>query len=505
MTEEAAPESGSVQRERRTSRGRGAPTRTGVDWADPFARFARTHFLSVSGEALLALSLAGSLFFDVDPSSGRSRVMLGLLLTMAPFALVAPLVGPMIDRARGGHRWVIIATMALRCIVSVAMVPAMASGSLALFPLAFIMLVLGKTYQVSKAAAVPTVLPSDLELVEANSKLQLISGGASLVAGLPALLLLLLGPEYVAVLTALTFAVATISAATLERPSPTPADTHHGAGPGDEGGSRAVSASDLMGAVGLGSPVEGGEGPIAEGTGVLPVVASAGVSMALLRFVVGFTAFLLAFELRGGADALSMEEATARAVLRAYEPFSLEPVELPPVDGPPPTWYFGVVIAMSVAGGILGAAIAPRLRDRFNEEHMLVGACAVGMVAGVTAVVFPGLLGYALLAGGVAVAAATGKQSFDSIVQRHVVEDRRARVFAIYEARFQIVWVIGSLVPTAVHVPVVAGSVLVAVMATAAGAISFLGWDRVSAIAQSRSSRSGKSGTSGGSSSSGSD
>ena len=42
-----------------------------VDWDDPFARLALTHALGMSGEALLALSLAGSLFFKTDPAQGR--------------------------------------------------------------------------------------------------------------------------------------------------------------------------------------------------------------------------------------------------------------------------------------------------------------------------------------------------------------------------------------------------------------------------------------------------
>ncbi len=63
----------------------------------------------MAGDALLAMSLAGSLFFKVDPAAGREKVLLGLLLTMAPFAVVGPLIGPLLDRFRGGHRAVIVA------------------------------------------------------------------------------------------------------------------------------------------------------------------------------------------------------------------------------------------------------------------------------------------------------------------------------------------------------------------------------------------------------------
>ena len=47
---------------------------------------------------------------------------------------------------------------------------------LLLYPLVFVALVMQKTYAVSKCALVPLVVRSDEELVEANSKLGLISG-----------------------------------------------------------------------------------------------------------------------------------------------------------------------------------------------------------------------------------------------------------------------------------------------------------------------------------------
>ena len=120
------------------------------------------HLLSVSGETLVVLSLAGSFFFKVDPAQGREKVILGLLFTMAPFALVGPLIGPMIDRVKGGHRVVIQATMALRVVVAITMMIAVINDSLALFPEAFAMLVLAKTYQIAKAAVVPTTVAGDM-------------------------------------------------------------------------------------------------------------------------------------------------------------------------------------------------------------------------------------------------------------------------------------------------------------------------------------------------------
>ena len=41
-------------------------------------------------DALVAMALAGSLFFDLDPNEARWKVFLYLALTMAPLAIVAP-------------------------------------------------------------------------------------------------------------------------------------------------------------------------------------------------------------------------------------------------------------------------------------------------------------------------------------------------------------------------------------------------------------------------------
>ena len=52
---------------------------------------------SGAADALVAVSLAGSLFFSLSPEASRQQVLLYLVINMAPFALLAPLVGP-------GHR-----------------------------------------------------------------------------------------------------------------------------------------------------------------------------------------------------------------------------------------------------------------------------------------------------------------------------------------------------------------------------------------------------------------
>ena len=132
----------------------------------------------------MVVALADSFFFDVDPGAARGKVLLFLVISFAPFLVVAPLIGPVIDRIRGGRRFVVQAVAAARIVLQLLMIRF--SDDLALFPLVFAVLVLQKTYIVSKSALVPSVVRTESELVEANSKLGLIAGIAGVAAVVPA-------------------------------------------------------------------------------------------------------------------------------------------------------------------------------------------------------------------------------------------------------------------------------------------------------------------------------
>jgi len=152
-----------------------------------FRRLTITHAAMMGGDAAMLVALADSLFLSIDPSAARSRVLLFLVISFAPFLLVAPLIGPVIDRAAGGRRTVIQLIAGTRVVLALGIAASL--HSLRLFPLVFIALVLQKAYIVSKQALVPSVVRSDSELVEANSKLGVISGLTGFVAVIPAALL----------------------------------------------------------------------------------------------------------------------------------------------------------------------------------------------------------------------------------------------------------------------------------------------------------------------------
>jgi len=180
----------------------------------PLRRLAVVHGLNQAGEACFAVSLAGSLFFGVSVDAARPLIILYLLLTMAPFAVVLPMIGPVIDRLRGGQRGVILAALIGRA--GIFMLLTMHLERLAFYPEAFAALVLAKTYMISKAAIVPRVEGQSIALVRANSLLS-VAGGVGGAAGgaAAAALLALTDATWVLWLGAAVLVAAAIVAASL--------------------------------------------------------------------------------------------------------------------------------------------------------------------------------------------------------------------------------------------------------------------------------------------------
>ena len=138
-------------------------------WSPAFNRFAVASALSGAADAIVAVSLAGSLFFSLSPEASREQVLLYLVINMAPFALLAPLVGPAIDHFRLGHRWISAILFALRAACAAAL--AFTLLDLALYFFALALLVGAKAFGVVRQALVPELVDEPDQLVAANSRL----------------------------------------------------------------------------------------------------------------------------------------------------------------------------------------------------------------------------------------------------------------------------------------------------------------------------------------------
>lgn len=396
----------------------------------PFVRLARVHGLASGGDAIVAIALAGSLFF-IDPEAARSRVLLYLLLSVAPFVLVGPLIGPALDKARGGRQTMIVLINGLR-VVTAGLI-AFYLTSLVLFPIVFIHMVLGKSYAVAKAAVVPSTVQSDAELVEKNSRLAVLTAVSSVVAAIPAGLGQLIGGSQVTtMLAALAYFLAAVAATRLAMSE--------------------TAASD--------------SGRAVEITGNV-FLASSG--MAVMRGIVGFMTFLFAFKFGGRADELELA-GIGRAVGAGVRSAILD------IEGEGRSlWKLGVLGACTAGGSFIGSFLAPRLRERLAEGHLLLGGLSTTAIVALLATWVGGLSGAGVLAFVVGFSAATSKVAFDAIVQRDAVGANHGAAFARFESRFQVAWVIGALVPVIFPVGIRVGAFIMAVAAAFAAASYYFG------------------------------
>lgn len=422
---------GRPARPRRSGPAEPVSTEHGAFSVSPFVRLSRVHGLSAAGDAMIAVALAGSLFFSIDPSAARWRVGLYLGLTIAPFTLVSPLIGPALDRAAGGRRAMIIAINAMRVVVAVLMIGNL--DSLLLFPLAFAILVLQKGYAIAKAAIVPTTVKSHEELLEKNARLALLSGVAGFLGAAPAALVsLIVGPGGSVALAAVTFCVAFVASTRLPRVAVA-------SGPEGEHEKRELRS--------------GGIRLAASATGVL-------------RGIIGFFTFLVAFAYRGGTDDIDLSGTGSAIGARLHE--ELLDVDLGATGSS--ALRLGAVVAFTVLGTLAGSVLAPRLRDRVHEERLLLGGLAVIAATSFLGVWSGGLGGAMLVAASVGLGVSAGKLAFDSIVQRDAPDANHGRTFARFETRFQLFWVVGAIVPVVFKIPARVGFFM---LAAAAGVAAF--------------------------------
>jgi hypothetical protein len=390
----------------------------------PFGRLGTAHGLVTAADAMVTLALAGSLFFSLSVDAAKSKVLLYLVLSLAPFAIVAPLIGPWIDRFSGGRRWVIIGTCVLRAVLALFMAGQL--DSLLLFPLAFSLLVVSKTYSVARSSLVPEVVRGEAQLMTANSRLALIAGIAAIAGQIPALVVRFLGGEdWVLRLAAVAFlmcAVASFRIVTLESPAgSTRADKPHRGRATQDLPTEAIADDDTM---------------------LSPAVRVAVTVMAVMRGQVGLLLFLVLFSFRRDDVATG--------------------------------WYAAVAVA-AAAFTAVGAAISPKLRDRVREDVVLAATPIVGGIAALLCAVQSSPLMTAVLAAAIGLASSAGRVAFDAVLQRDVRAERRSAEFGRVETLFQLVWVAGALLPVAVDLPRWLGALVIAISSAAAVAIGVIG------------------------------
>ncbi|MFF2653965.1 MFS transporter [Streptomyces sp. NPDC058045] len=376
------------------------------------------HAVNGAGDVMITVALASTVFFSVPTDEARGRVALYLAITMAPFTLLAPVIGPLLDRVPHGRRAAMATAMLARAALALLLSGAVATGGLELYPAALGVLVASKAYGVVRSAVVPRLLPPAFSLVKANSRVTLgglLATGVAAPIGAGLHLLGVRGPLIGAFLifvagTVLSFQLPPkVDSAKGESRALLAADEDHirprpRPHPDDSGSTSRRSAG----------PFRPARAPKPGLRTVGPAVTHALAANAALRGLSGFLIFFLAFLLR-----------------------------VHPLAGQSAAVSLGMVGVAAGAGNALGTAVGAWLKARAPEVIIVTVVAVVAGIAVLAALFFSTALvaGLAAVAG---LAQALAKLSLDALIQRDVPEMVRTSAFARSETLLQMSWVVGG-------------------------------------------------------------
>lgn len=397
------------------------------------------HAVNGAGDVMITVALASTVFFSVPTDQARGRVALYLAVTMAPFILLAPVIGPLLDRLPHGRRAAMAGAMLARALLALTMSGAVATGGLELYPAALGVLVCSKAYGVVRSAVVPRLLPPRFSLVKANSRVTLAGllatgAAAPIGAGLQTI-----GPPWPLYGACAIFVGGTVLAFTL----PPKVDSAKGERkaqlvppPGEDAprpeppriASRQAGSKERK-------RKENGErrpGLRSVGPSVLHGLQANASHRALSGFLIFFLAFLLReHPLAGQSAAISL----------------------------------GIVGVAAGVGNALGTAVGSWLRAR-GPEIIIASVLGLALGVAVLAAVFFSTVMVAALAATAGLTQALSKLSLDAMIQRDVPEEVRTSAFARSETLLQMAWVVGGAIGIALPLNGVLG------MSVAAGLLA---------------------------------
>ncbi|WP_433117271.1 MFS transporter [Micromonospora sp. CA-246542] len=364
------------------------------------------HALSCAGDTLIAIGLAGTIFFNVPLGEARSKVALYLLVTMVPFAMLAPVVGPLLDHFRHGRRYALAATMLGRAFL--AWLISDYIHGFGLYPAAFGVLALSRAYGVARSAAVPRLLPEGLGLSQVGARASVYGTVAGALVAPIGLAAFWFGPQWPLRVASVIFLIGMVISLRL----PPKADSEP-----PERVPRALRALSRR-----------KDRPLGRGRPAGRLVIATLIGAATLRAVYGFLLLFLAFAIKKGDLTTGVFGRDLGA-----------------------EWALGLIGGALAVGSFLATAVGTRLRihrpTAIQSSSMIIVAGV-----GVLAVIQFSLLMVALLCLVTALVSGVAKLAVDASIQERIPERLRASSFAHSETVLMLAFVAGGglgLVPFA--------------------------------------------------------
>jgi MFS family permease len=347
--------------------------------------------LNYASDAAMAVALANVLFFSpTSADSSKGKILLYLVITVAPFALIAPVIGPMLDRIQRGRRLAMCVSsvgQALMCLLM-----ATNFDTWLLYPGALGKMVLSKSFTVLKAAVTPRVVPPDITLAKTNARLTVFGLTAGLVGGgIAALCANLFGSPGALAVTVLICLAGAVQALRI----PKWVEVTEGEVPAS------LSAHP--------------DKPRRQPMGRNVVVALAG--NATIRVLTGFLMMFAAFAIRAQHEGAAFTQ----------------------------LMLLGLIAGAAGIGSFAGNAVGARMH--VGHPETVVIACVVAALTSTLIATVAQGVGTAALVGLVgATASALAKNSLDAVIQDDLPDESRASAFGRSETALQLTWVIGGAV-----------------------------------------------------------
>jgi MFS family permease len=396
--------SGSRQVARGAGRAVGTAREIGGAGNPGLMRLLDVHASASAGDTLVVVGMLTAIFFTTPVDEARSRVALCLLVTMVPFAILAPLIGPLLDRFRHGRRFALSASLALRAVLAWIM-SMNVDGGLWLYVAAFGVVLLSRVYGVARSAALARLVPpSGLRLSQASARAAVfatLAGGAAAAFGL---MFAKIGPQWPLRMASIVFIVGAVIALSL----PALADTEppevlprpfglpwRGRTLGADGSrGESILSGRLVGVTLLGS---GG-----------------------LRLLYGFLLLFLAFATRSGSFGGGLLGVVAGSTAQL------------------------VLIGSAFAFGTLVATVVGTALRVTRPVPLQATGVVLVTLAGLYATVRFSFFSILVLCVFTAVASGLAKVAVDATVQERVPEPYRPNAFARTETLLMLVWLAGA-------------------------------------------------------------
>lgn len=359
-----------------------------------FLRLLAVQGLSQASDGLYQIAVAAVVIFDVSAAQTPAQVTKVLAVTLLPFSLVGPFTGPFIDRF--SRRSILVGASALRVLITLSLIPAIAGPEWVLLLLAVANVSVNRFFHSAKSAVLPTLVEPERYLA-ANAVSTMVGLVTTVLGGVVGGLVAdLVSPVAGVIAAAVMITVAGAVAVTIRLPR-----------------------GDKRGLAGILSELRDDLRDVTDGLRVLlsrPWAVYGVGSIWTMRALIGFV--LLA----------------ALVVLRAR--FDVGATG------------FSVLLGAIGVGGFVGAiAVAPGAR---RLGHGGIAPVAFLLAGAATFVGGPIPAWPALIAtigvGGFAMYAT--KIAADTLVQRTVPDRYRGRAFAVYDIGYNGVFVLAALIPT---------------------------------------------------------